>query len=568
MLQCTIPSAEPNDSMVDAIDGVMPVESMTTNLTSRSELSCTSSVKKSSEITQDAADRPCSPIAASKNRDEFLFTPSLDNSDVMDVSHANLASSAQISTKGSAPISAVEGDGKTSPNPLQNKPVPSEPENLLTDKEPSFIDADGSSFRAASPNITFPDSRNEIDGPISEKDTIQHITNGYQEECASPCSKNFSEFSNYASQMPCEKSSREQDLQSLAAALTNGHRDLDEPPTTDQYAAASPFPAKTATDLSEQLEVTEQSEKSVPSIECLSAVPELVIASSHAIDRSNPPTDELPLSKKTAADVPLPSNDASTDNCIENLVDSPLSSQAPPDQAPESSVVMSTSSSSLVSPVDSGKTEDVVEHVQKPSQDVSTTDTDAKISLEQQVEYLSGQLSRTQTQLQSLLEEKHRWLVATRPTPAASQDSSSLASEKAALVVKYAQSERLRCKAEARIKELESLLNKNRGNSLTESSSPSPSPALQNDTKEFQKQLDEMTKMLANSRERAETFRHSLRQEESRVSDLNAKLTATREAHRSEQKRAASQVETISRLNRELESARRQLKVLGPGPLF
>ncbi len=45
------------------------------------------------------------------------------------------------------------------------------------------------------------------------------------------------------------------------------------------------------------------------------------------------------------------------------------------------------------------------------------------------------------------------------------------------------------------------------------------------------------------------------------MGDLNSKLTATREAHRSEQKRAAGQVDTITKLNREIDSLKRQLKV-------
>lgn len=66
---------------------------------------------------------------------------------------------------------------------------------------------------------------------------------------------------------------------------------------------------------------------------------------------------------------------------------------------------------------------------------------------------------------------------------------------------------------------------------------------------------------MTEARERAENLRHSLRQEETRVSDLNAKLNATREAHRSEQKRAAGQAEVINKLNRDVDCLKRQLKV-------
>lgn len=63
------------------------------------------------------------------------------------------------------------------------------------------------------------------------------------------------------------------------------------------------------------------------------------------------------------------------------------------------------------------------------------------------------------------------------------------------------------------------------------------------------------------ARERAEHLRHALRQEEARVSDLGAKLATTREAHRHEQKRAAGQAEVISKLNRDIDSLKRQLQV-------
>uniref|UniRef100_A0A0V0J785 Uncharacterized protein n=1 Tax=Schistocephalus solidus TaxID=70667 RepID=A0A0V0J785_SCHSO len=564
VLQCTMSSTETKDSMVDIIDGPTPGESMATDMTSRSELSCASSAKKSSEITQGTNDIPQSPLAASTFRAKFVSAPSLANADMVEMSQNNLALFTRSRSHGSSPIRASQADGETSScsqkhsDILKKKPDTGEPYSLLNDKKPPFLEADVSDLGSASSNVIFSDGRNKIDGWITEKDITKHGTNSCQEKCTSSSSEKFlSEFSDCACLMPGDRPSRVENLQSLPSEFPNGHTDVDEPLTTNQNFAASP-PAKIITYLPKQLD------KSLPSFECLPGAPERITTPYRVIDRPHPPTHELPSSEQTVANVPSSSDDALTDNSLENLVNLHLPTHAPPDQAPESSMTTNTSSSSLTSSLASCKTETVVEKAQKSSQVASSPDTDAKIPLEQQVEYLSGQLIRTQSQLQSLLEEKHRWLVVNRPlsaaAPAASQGSPSLASEKAALVVKYAQSERLRCKAEARIKELEGLLNKNRGNSLTESLSQSPSPALQNDTKELQKQLQEMTKMLANSRERAETFRHSLRQEESRASDLNAKLTAAREAHRSEQKRAASQVETISRLNRELESARRQLK--------
>lgn len=66
---------------------------------------------------------------------------------------------------------------------------------------------------------------------------------------------------------------------------------------------------------------------------------------------------------------------------------------------------------------------------------------------------------------------------------------------------------------------------------------------------------------LTEARERTENLRHSLKQEETRVTDLTAKLNAAREAHRNEQKRAAGQVEVINKLNRDIDVLKRQVKV-------
>nr|VZI46070.1 unnamed protein product [Spirometra erinaceieuropaei] len=696
---CTMPSTETDDNRVGPADSMPPVEPLTTSLIAESELSCAQSVTKSSEITQDAPDRPLSPFVASTSRDESVSTPFLTSAEGVEVSlpgdsplvinptpemRENLASSAQSPSRNSFPIPAVQDAVGASPDSQkrfdsrQAKPVASESENLLTDNQTSIVGTDGSCFRTASPNVTYSNGENETDGQITE---------GITQEGTADCPENLTLPSSENLQPACvlsgQRSCWENDRQYLPTELTNGHSNLDVPLTTELNVAKSLPPEESAAGHPERPTVTKQLDRSLPSDECLSEAQERAVTSSQSIDKSLPLANELPSSEESGH-VPSSSDGALTDNFTEQLVESPLTTNALPDQTSGSSVAISSSPSPFVSPSDlpnvplttelnvakslppeesaaghperptvtkqldrslpsdeclseareravtssqsidkslplanellsseeSGHvpsssdgaltdnfTEKLVEsplttnalpdqtsgssvamssspspfvspsdlpsNAQKSSQEASTTDNAAKNPLEHQVEYLSGQLIRAQSQLQSLLEEKHRWLVATRPlptaTPATSQGSPSLASEKAALVVKYAQSERLRCKAEARIKELEDLLHKNRGNSLTESSPLSP-PVLQNDTKELQKQLEEMTKMLASSRERAETFRHSLRQEESRVGDLNAKLTAAREAHRSEQKRAASQVETISRLNRELESARRQLK--------
>ncbi|KAL7064428.1 hypothetical protein AAHC03_04836 [Spirometra sp. Aus1] len=561
---CTMPSTETDDSRVGLADSMPPVEPLTTGLTAESELSCAQSVTKSSEITQDAPDRPLSPFAASTSRDESVSTPSLTSAEGVEVSlpgdsplvinptpemRENLASSAQSPSRNSFPIPAVQDAVGASPDSQkrfdsrQAKPVASESENILTDNQTSIVGTDGSCFRTASPNVTYSNGENETDGQITEGIT-QEETTDCPENLTLPSSENLLPACVLSGQRSCW----ENDRQYLPTELTNGHSNLDVPLTTELNVAKSLPPEESAAGHPERPAVTKQLDRSLPSDDCLSEAQERAVTSSQSIDKSLPLANELPSSEESGH---VPS---SIDGA---LTESPLTTNALPDQTSGSSVAMSSSPSPFVSP------SDLPSNAQKSSQEASTTDSAAKNPLEHQVEYLSGQLIRAQSQLQSLLEEKHRWLVATRPlptaTPATSQGSPSLASEKAALVVKYAQSERLRCKAEARIKELEDLLHKNRGNSLTESSPLSP-PVLQNDTKELQKQLEEMTKMLASSRERAETFRHSLRQEESRVGDLNAKLTAAREAHRSEQKRAASQVETISRLNRELESARRQLK--------
>lgn len=66
---------------------------------------------------------------------------------------------------------------------------------------------------------------------------------------------------------------------------------------------------------------------------------------------------------------------------------------------------------------------------------------------------------------------------------------------------------------------------------------------------------------LTNSREKAEHCRHSLKQEETRVSDLNTKLNSTREAHRKEQKRAAGLTDALNKSSRDIDMLRRQLKV-------
>nr|CDS26469.2 hypothetical transcript [Hymenolepis microstoma] len=172
--------------------------------------------------------------------------------------------------------------------------------------------------------------------------------------------------------------------------------------------------------------------------------------------------------------------------------------------------------------------------------------------LRNKVSDLTKKLLRSQEQMETLLEEKQKWL-STRTLPqqklSPSNQKNSVSSDMAAVVVKFAQSEQQRMKAENRIQELEAIISRTTPVESNLSISADKSGP-----------MTELNKALLEARERAENLRHSLKQEQARVSDLNSKLTATREAHRSEQKRAAGQVEIISKLNRDVDLLKRQLK--------
>ncbi|VDN99503.1 unnamed protein product [Rodentolepis nana] len=172
--------------------------------------------------------------------------------------------------------------------------------------------------------------------------------------------------------------------------------------------------------------------------------------------------------------------------------------------------------------------------------------------LRNKVSDLTEKLLRSQEQMETLLEEKQKWL-STRPLPQQkvppSNQKNNVSSDMAAFVVKFAQSEQQRMKAENRIQELEAMISRTMPIELNSSFSADKSGP-----------MTELNKALSEARERAENLRHSLKQEQARVSDLNSKLTATREAHRSEQKRAAGQVEVINKLSRDVDQLKRQLK--------
>ncbi|VDL63693.1 unnamed protein product [Hymenolepis diminuta] len=175
--------------------------------------------------------------------------------------------------------------------------------------------------------------------------------------------------------------------------------------------------------------------------------------------------------------------------------------------------------------------------------------------LQKKVKDLTEKLLRSQQQMEGLLEEKQKWLSTrslTQQKQPPSNQKTSVSSDTAAIVVKFAQSEQQRMKAENRIKELEAMISR-----MQPVGSKLPVPTEQSGP------MKELNKALTEARERAENLRHSLKQEEARVSDLNAKLTATREAHRNEQKRAAGQMEVISKLNRDIDILKRQLKDMG-----
>ncbi|EUB61969.1 hypothetical protein EGR_03242 [Echinococcus granulosus] len=173
--------------------------------------------------------------------------------------------------------------------------------------------------------------------------------------------------------------------------------------------------------------------------------------------------------------------------------------------------------------------------------------------LQAKVEDLTKKLLRSQEQMESLLEEKQRWLTnRQQQSQPYAKHKTSVSSDTAAIVVKFAQSERQRMKAEAKVEELEATIARLRTENIPSSDSAIP-------TKQSGS-IEEFSKALAEARERAEHLRHALRQEEARVGDLGAQLATTREAHRNEQKRAAGQAEVISKLNRDIDSLKRQLK--------
>ncbi|VDK37391.1 unnamed protein product [Taenia asiatica] len=171
--------------------------------------------------------------------------------------------------------------------------------------------------------------------------------------------------------------------------------------------------------------------------------------------------------------------------------------------------------------------------------------------LQARVEDLTKKLLRSQEQIEALLEEKQRWLTDRKQQsqPYAKQKI-SVSSDTAAIVVKFAQSEQQRIKAEAKVEELEATIARLKAGNISSSDLATKQSG----------SIEEFSKALVEARERAEHLRHALRQEEARVSDLSAKLATTREAHRNEQKRAAGQAEVISKLNRNIDTLKRQLQ--------
>ncbi|KAL5111075.1 hypothetical protein TcWFU_010530 [Taenia crassiceps] len=173
--------------------------------------------------------------------------------------------------------------------------------------------------------------------------------------------------------------------------------------------------------------------------------------------------------------------------------------------------------------------------------------------LQAKVEDLAKKLLRSQEQIEALLEEKQRWLTdRQQQSQSYAKQKFSVSPDTAAIVVKFAQSEQQRIKAEAKVEELEATIARLKAGNIACSDSATP-------TKQSES-IEEFSKALVVARERAEHLRHALRKEEARVSDLGAKLATTREAHRNEQKRAAGQVELISKLNRDIDSLKRQLQ--------
>ncbi|VDM19586.1 unnamed protein product [Hydatigera taeniaeformis] len=173
--------------------------------------------------------------------------------------------------------------------------------------------------------------------------------------------------------------------------------------------------------------------------------------------------------------------------------------------------------------------------------------------LQAEVEELTKKLLRSQEQMEILLEEKQRWLAGRQQqTQSSAKQKISVSSDTAAIVVKFAQSEQQRIRAEAKVEELEATITRLKSRSILTPDSAIPSKQLES--------MEEFNKALVEARERAEHLRHALRQEETRVSDLSSKLATTREAHRNEQKRAAGQAEVISKLNRDIDSLKRQLQ--------
>ncbi|KER20396.1 hypothetical protein T265_11044 [Opisthorchis viverrini] len=208
---------------------------------------------------------------------------------------------------------------------------------------------------------------------------------------------------------------------------------------------------------------------------------------------------------------------------------------------------------------------------------------DAVTLLQNQLSAMSVRLLTAQDQIDRLLEEKRSWL--NQPQSNKQMNShhpsgelrgrlaqaQALAEtykrEKENMVVKYAQSEQKRIELQNQLAALTKStqqLSKStpRGPQITTNGvDPSGNSDLSSsDSQELQAQLNQTTKLLNAARQEVDALRKGQKNDEARINTLEAKLGQMQETVRTEQRKTATQNETILRLNRSLEAASKQAK--------
>ncbi|GAA27583.2 hypothetical protein CLF_108655 [Clonorchis sinensis] len=296
--------------------------------------------------------------------------------------------------------------------------------------------------------------------------------------------------------------------------------------------------------------------------------------------------------QQTSSLSPAASGDFSSHNRTDETVECTAPTSAPSEQ--------SNSAPNL--PVPDSHSEPIMEtHLSTSNQQLSATNSlpvsetnslhtdvvdppaerDAVALLQNQLSAMSVRLLTAQDQIDRLLEEKRSWLDQPQSNkqvnlhPPSGELRGRLAQaqalaetykrEKENMVVKYAQSEQKRIELQNQLAALTKPTQqppKPRGSQITANGvDPNVNSDLSSsESQELQTQLNQTMKFLNAARQEVDALRKGQKNDEARINTLEAKLSQMQETIRTEQRKTATQNETISRLNRSLEAASKQAK--------